>query len=234
MKPSRWHLTCEFLGECGPHEVDRQLGRWERRATRSHPLTLRLAGAGSFPAKAWMARVLWIGLDGDVEGWSALAAYGQDPHLTLARTRERQDVTGLVAELGSYAGPEWTADEVVVFESFLPGKGAAAAVERRTAAGPARARRPAEARATSRSPPSPSAAPDSSPARGLPRYRAVWLGTEANPGRCGWICLGSADPVARGQGARRVSRGRRGTSSRRTRRGRPRPADGRGGPPSRR
>ena len=29
-----------------------------------------------------MARVLWIGLDGDVEGWSALAAYGQDPHLT--------------------------------------------------------------------------------------------------------------------------------------------------------
>ena len=81
-----------------------------------------------------MARVLWIGLDGDVEGWSALAAYGQDPHLTLARTRERQDVTGLVAELSSYAGPEWTADEVVVFESFLPGKGAAAAVERRTAA----------------------------------------------------------------------------------------------------
>jgi RNA 2',3'-cyclic 3'-phosphodiesterase len=70
-----------------------------------------------------MARVLWIGLDGDVEGWSALAAYGQDPHLTVARTRERQDLTGLVVELGSYAGPEWTADEVVVFESFLPGKG---------------------------------------------------------------------------------------------------------------
>ena len=122
VKPSRWHLTCEFLGECGPHEVDRQLGRWERRAARSHPLTLRLAGAGCFPAKAWMARVLWIGLDGDVDGWTRLAAYGQDPHLTVARTRERTDVTGLVAELSSYAGPTWTADEVVVFESFLPGK----------------------------------------------------------------------------------------------------------------
>jgi RNA 2',3'-cyclic 3'-phosphodiesterase len=70
-----------------------------------------------------MARVLWIGLDGDVENWSALAAYGQAPHLTVARTRERQDLTGLVTELSSYAGPEWTADEVVVFESFLPGKG---------------------------------------------------------------------------------------------------------------
>jgi 2'-5' RNA ligase len=122
VKPSRWHLTCEFLGECGPHEVDRQLGRWERRARRSHPLNLQLAGAGSFPAKSWMARVLWIGLAGDVDGWKSLAAHGQQPHLTLARTRERQDVTGLVAELASYAGPEWTADEVVVLESFLPGK----------------------------------------------------------------------------------------------------------------
>ena len=124
---SRWHLTCEFLGECGEHEVERQLGRWERRASRSHPLTLRLAGAGTFPAKAWMARVLWVGLAGDVDGWTSLAAYGQEPHLTLARTRERQDLTGLVDELSGYQGPEWVAEEVMLIESFLPGKGGRAA-----------------------------------------------------------------------------------------------------------
>jgi hypothetical protein len=67
--------------------------------------------------------VLWIGLAGDVDGWSSLAAHGQDAHLTLARTRDRQDLTGLVEELGRYTGPEWVADEVVVLESFLPGKG---------------------------------------------------------------------------------------------------------------
>ncbi len=122
MKPSRWHLTCEFLGECGDHEVERQLGRWERRAARSHPMSLRLAGAGTFPAKTWMARVLWIGLAGDLAGWTKLAAHGQEPHLTLARCRERQDLTGLVDELAGYVGPEWVADEVSVIESFLPGR----------------------------------------------------------------------------------------------------------------
>ena len=67
-----------------------------------------IAGAGSFPAKAWMARVLWIGLDGDVVGWTALAAYGQDPHLTLARTRERTNVTGRAPSLcGSGRGPRY-------------------------------------------------------------------------------------------------------------------------------
>ena len=119
---SRWHLTCEFLGDCGRHEVERQLGRWERRARRSSPLELRLAGAGAFP-RTWMARVFWIGLGGDVDGWKKLAAHGQDPHLTLARTRDRADLTGLVDELGRYQGPAWTATELVLMESHLRPKG---------------------------------------------------------------------------------------------------------------
>ncbi|MBA3991083.1 MAG: RNA 2',3'-cyclic phosphodiesterase, partial [Propionibacteriales bacterium] len=45
--PSRWHVTLEFLGDCGPHERDRQLQRWERRARRSTPLHLGLANAGA-------------------------------------------------------------------------------------------------------------------------------------------------------------------------------------------
>jgi RNA 2',3'-cyclic 3'-phosphodiesterase len=119
VRSSRWHVTCEFLGECGPHEVERQLGRWGRRARRSRPLTLHLSGAGTYPSKTWMARVMWVGLGGDVEDWRRLAAYGQEPHVTLARTRARQDLTGLVDELSRYAGPAWVAEEVVVMQSFL-------------------------------------------------------------------------------------------------------------------
>jgi 2'-5' RNA ligase len=119
--PQRWHITLEFLGDCGPHELNRQLDRWERRASRSGPLQLRLAGAGTFPAKAWMARVLWIGLDGDLAGLRKVAAYGTEPHLTLARTRERTDLTNLSHELSRYAGPTWTAGEVTLVESHQRG-----------------------------------------------------------------------------------------------------------------
>jgi 2'-5' RNA ligase len=117
--PARWHVTLEFLGECGPHEVDRQLGRWSRRAARSPRLHLQLRGTGTFPGKAWMARVLWTGLAGDLERWSRLAGFQQEPHVTIARTRERTDLTNLVAELATYAGPEWTADELALVESHL-------------------------------------------------------------------------------------------------------------------
>lgn len=118
VKPARWHITCEFLGDCGPHETARQLQRWERRAARTPPLRLALAGAGTFP-KTWMARVLWVGLTGDVDAWAKLAAYGEQPHLTLARTRERADLTGLVDELSFYRGPDWTAGELALLESRL-------------------------------------------------------------------------------------------------------------------
>lgn len=118
--PSRWHLTLEFMGECGPHEVSRQLQRWARRAARVEALRLALTGVGSFP-KPWTAKVLWIGLGGDVERWRALAAYGQEPHVTVARVRERRDLTGVLAELESYAGPAWTVDEITVFRSHLRG-----------------------------------------------------------------------------------------------------------------
>jgi RNA 2',3'-cyclic 3'-phosphodiesterase len=117
--PSKWHVTLEFLGECGRHEVDRQVRRWSVRAGRCPPLDLQLRGAGTFPEKAWLARVLWTGLTGDVDAWRKLAGYRQDPHVTVARTRQRTDLTNLVAELAPYAGPRWRADEMALLESKL-------------------------------------------------------------------------------------------------------------------
>ena len=117
-KPARWHLTLQFLGECGRWEVERQSDRWERRALRSRPMTLRLAGAGAFP-HPWMARAVWVGLAGEVDAFTALAADEQVPHLTLARTRERTELSALVDEIAHYDGPAWTARDLVLVESRL-------------------------------------------------------------------------------------------------------------------
>ncbi len=114
----RWHLTLEFLGECGPHEVDRQLERWDRRARRGRPMDLRLEGAGAFP-HPFMARAVWAGIGGELDVWRRVAAFDQQPHLTLARTRERTDLTGLVDELARYRGPSWQATTVTLIESRL-------------------------------------------------------------------------------------------------------------------
>jgi 2'-5' RNA ligase len=119
---SRWHLTLEFLGQCGPHEVERQLSRWEVRSRRAEPVTLRVAGGGAFP-HAWRAKVLWAGVAVDPDAWRRLAGYEQQPHITVARTRGWADVTGLVDSLSAYEGPSWTATEICLMESHLRGAG---------------------------------------------------------------------------------------------------------------
>lgn len=116
----KWHITLEFLGDCGPREVERQLDRWERRGHRSGPLRLHLAGVGTFGA-AVIARVLWAGVGGDLDGLRKLASYGQHPHVTLARTREAIDLTAVVDEISGYRGPEWTATDLELVESVLHG-----------------------------------------------------------------------------------------------------------------
>ena len=115
---ARWHLTLEFLGECGPREVERQLGRWATRARRAAPLTLALGGAGAYP-RPWHARVLWTGVEVDPGRWRAIAHHEQAAHLTIARTRELGDVTGVVERLATYAGPAWQADDVALVRSHL-------------------------------------------------------------------------------------------------------------------
>lgn len=47
--------------------------------------------------------------------------------MTLARTRARTDLTGVVDELAGYDGPEWEITEIALVESRLPGKAAGTA-----------------------------------------------------------------------------------------------------------
>ena len=122
-QPSTWHLTLQFIGECGNREVDRQIARWEERAARVRPMTLCLAGAGAFPSQA-MARVLWAGVDGDMDEWRRIAMPEQEPHVTLARVRPAVNLAAAVGELSDYRGPDFTVDEIHVMESHLRAPGA--------------------------------------------------------------------------------------------------------------
>jgi 2'-5' RNA ligase len=112
----------EFLGNCGHHEAERQRGRWQEKASRAAPFEVRLAGGGAYP-HAWMARVLWAGIDVDPRSWRRLASAEQEPHLTVARTRQPSDLTGVVHSLATYAGPSWVVEELALVESFLRSRG---------------------------------------------------------------------------------------------------------------
>ena len=132
-----WHLTLAFLGEV-TEPVCASLGpQLERAAAGCPPFSLSLGGAGAFPGAA-RARVLWTGVEGELAELESLAgcvAGGArqagappaeegrrfQPHLTLARCREPVDVQPLVRRLSGYAGTPWTAGEIYLIRSHLPG-----------------------------------------------------------------------------------------------------------------
>ena len=132
-----WHVTLAFLGEVNETVSTRLEPRLERAAARHPCLAVSLGGAGAFPG-AGRARVLWTGVQDEPRGLAALAASvaagarragappaeeGRrfQPHLTLARCREPVDARPLVDSLSGYAGTPWTAGEIYLICSHLPG-----------------------------------------------------------------------------------------------------------------
>jgi len=132
-----WHVTLAFLGEVNETVSARLEPRLERAAARHPCLAVSLGGAGAFPG-AGRARVLWTGVQDEPRGLAALAASvaagarragappaeeGRrfQPHLTLARCREPVDARPLVDSLAGYAGTPWTAGEIYLIRSHLPG-----------------------------------------------------------------------------------------------------------------
>lgn len=115
----QWHVTLAFVGEW--EAPDRLVPGLAAAAATFPPLVLRVRDAGTFPG------VLWVGLDGDVEGLRRLAAGVEDacraagvelerrpfrPHVTVARRAPASVLRG-------YEGPEWTAREVELVRSTL-------------------------------------------------------------------------------------------------------------------
>ena len=127
--PERFHLTLTFLGDVEDVRVGPLAEALAALARSQPPIDLQVAGSGHF-----QARVLWLGLRGDVEPLESLAAdvaraavavgvrvqekpyYG---HLTVARPRGQSDVCEAVTALSSYAGIAWQATELVLMRSRL-------------------------------------------------------------------------------------------------------------------
>ena len=96
------HLTLKFLGDVSSDRVPEITQAIERGCRSSAPFRISLSTAGFFP-NAHRLRVVWVGVDGDVEMLLQLQraveselnalgfapeGRGFQPHLTLARMRD--------------------------------------------------------------------------------------------------------------------------------------------------
>lgn len=128
----RWHITLSFLGEVA-EPVEAKLRR-ELSGVSADRFTLRIAGAGTFPARGAPA-VLWAGIGGDVDALTRLARSTRRAarrarlpredkpfraHLTLGRWRPNDPADRtVVEELAAYSGPEFTVGRISLLRSHL-------------------------------------------------------------------------------------------------------------------
>jgi 2'-5' RNA ligase len=137
--PASMHLTLAFLGEQPAARLDALDEVGSAAASASRPGVLRLGAPGTFGGRN-APRVLWVGLDGDLDALGAIQARldrglrhagfeleerAYSPHITLARRRP-------AARGGAPPGwpPEHVSrdpipvDHVTLFESRLSPRGA--------------------------------------------------------------------------------------------------------------
>ena len=135
------HLTLKFLGDIDAATVDPLSAALARAVRGVAPIRLTPAGLGVFP-RPQRARVLWMGLAGDIEALAGLQArveaaaealgHPREPrpwagHLTLARARNEFDPQRLVDILqthGASRAPSFQADGLVLYRSVLAPGGA--------------------------------------------------------------------------------------------------------------
>ena len=145
-RPEGVHLTLKFLGDVAPEIAPRVGEALAGVAARYAPFSLALGDTGFFPAgNAGRARVVWVGVDGDMDALRelqgevdvALAGLGFArerqafrPHMTLARLHNRaspSDRRRAVDALANYALPPAVcirADGVSLMQSDLQPGGA--------------------------------------------------------------------------------------------------------------
>jgi 2'-5' RNA ligase len=137
------HLTLKFLGETPAVQREAITAALAAACAGYPPLTLRAAGLGCFPTSQ-RPRVIWVGLEGDLERLAALQRAVEsaleplgfrpegrafNPHLTLGRLKDASSadvkVVGSVIE-GTALGTvgTWTASAVSLMRSELRPDGA--------------------------------------------------------------------------------------------------------------
>jgi RNA 2',3'-cyclic 3'-phosphodiesterase len=119
-----WHITLAFLGELPAETVPLLRSPLADLAADHQPLCLALRGSGIFDD-----RVLWSGIDGDLDELHKLAADVRTavkncgvtfadrplrPHLTLARARrgDRSSAGEIAEGLAGFTGRRWPAERL--------------------------------------------------------------------------------------------------------------------------
>lgn len=143
----RWsdqhHLTTQFLGAIDDARVHDYGNAIRKACTGTKAFTLCCSGIGCFPSPR-NARVIWAGLNGEVETLqslktaldTALAELGYlpetrpfKPHLTIARVRQftakqRKLMPQILQRFRDIEFGEWRVDQVDFMQSILSPKGA--------------------------------------------------------------------------------------------------------------
>jgi 2'-5' RNA ligase len=134
------HLTLKFLGEIDPETLPEMTELLQKESGDEHEFGLELDGLGGFP-NLRNPRVLWCGIDGDVERLMSLQKKVEaacerlgflpenrefHPHLTLGRVQGKRNLQPLLDYIRIAAGLQcsFTATEFHIYRSVLSPRGA--------------------------------------------------------------------------------------------------------------
>ena len=135
------HLTLKFLGNIHPAQVEDIALAVAEEIRDEPPITLGAAGLGAFPSRK-KPRVIWIGMEGEVQRLSRIQARVENaleplgfvrekrsfqPHLTIGRVKDRRRLQALIdamATLDMEPFNSFDADEIILYKSDLRPTGA--------------------------------------------------------------------------------------------------------------
>jgi 2'-5' RNA ligase len=141
VKPAGIHLTLKFLGNIPPEQVDDIAATVGQLVKDEPPITLCAGGLGGFPSSR-KPRVIWVGLQGEVERLANIQAdlekaleplgfaregRGFRPHLTIGRVKDRHRLQSLIEAMSILELPKFNsfdANEIILYKSDLRPTGA--------------------------------------------------------------------------------------------------------------
>ncbi len=139
-RPEQIHLTLKFLGEVPDAQVPEVCSTAIQVARDVPPIRLEVRGAGCFPPRG-PARVVWAGIIGPPSELAACHSHCERafaelgyppedrafrPHLTIGRSRDQRgarDARTVIEALADFESGDFTATEMIVFQSVLGSSG---------------------------------------------------------------------------------------------------------------